>query len=78
MTEAKRLPIKIIVDQSRCGGHARCIEEVPGVFGYDGVSNKAYVLETADVACNRAAVERAIVACPELAIRWADDDQNLG
>jgi ferredoxin len=61
----------IVIDGTRCAGHARCMADAPAVFGNDDVSGLAYVLPGADVATDQAAVTRAIEGCPELAIAWA-------
>jgi len=75
MTEATKRLVKVKVDVSRCGGHARCMEEAPQIFGYDSKTNKAYILEGADVEAHRAGVSIAIRACPEFALSWDDDAQ---
>ncbi|MGI5144429.1 MULTISPECIES: ferredoxin [unclassified Streptomyces] len=58
----------IEINQPRCEGHGRCIEWVPEVFGYDDVTNRAYVLPDADVDAHRSAIKQAAEGCPELAI----------
>jgi ferredoxin len=58
----------IEINADRCEGHARCMECAPEVFGYDDVTNKAYVLEGADLDAHREAIEEAAQGCPEVAI----------
>lgn len=68
--------MKIKIDSSRCGGHARCLEEVPEVFGYDDRTNVAFIIKGADVITHREAIDRAILACPEKAISWSTEDEQ--
>jgi ferredoxin len=67
--------LRISVDLERCEGHARCIECAPDVFGYDDVTNQAFVLAGADLEANRGAITEAERGCPELAITVMDDDR---
>lgn len=72
MTDKNDNSTRVCVDQARCGGHARCIEEAPEVFGYDDTTNKAFVLQNADLEASREDIDRAILACPERAIAWSN------
>jgi ferredoxin len=65
---------RIIIDLTRCEGHGRCVMEVPEVFGYDDVTNQAFVLEEASLDDHRAKIMRAIEDCPELAIVLDEDN----
>jgi ferredoxin len=47
--------------------------EVPEVFGYDDVTNQAFVLKEASIDDHRAKIIRAIEDCPELAIALVED-----
>lgn len=62
---------KVVVDRSRCEGHARCMQEAPEVFDLDDIDNYALVIEGANLEDNREAIDMAILACPERALRWA-------
>lgn len=64
---------RVVVDQARCQGHARCLTEAPEIFGYDDATNKAFVLEGADVEQYRDTVLYAVQGCPEAAIALKDD-----
>jgi ferredoxin len=64
---------KINVDLSRCEGHGRCVAEVPEVFGYDDVTNQAFVLDGAALDPHRAKIARAIADCPESALTLVED-----
>jgi ferredoxin len=59
----------IFVDPEKCFGHARCIQYVPEVFAYNDTTNQAFVREGADLEGHAQAVTRAVVGCPEGAIR---------
>lgn len=64
---------RIIIDLSRCEGHGRCVAEVPQVFGYDDVTNQAFVLKDAVIDDYRSKIMRAVEDCPERAIALAED-----
>jgi ferredoxin len=61
----------IVIDHDRCVGHARCMAEAPAVFSNDDVTGQAYVLDGADLAAERKAIETAAFVCPEGAITYA-------
>lgn len=63
--------LKVVVDRSRCEGHARCMQEAPEVFDLDDIDNYALVIEGANLEDNREAIDMAILACPERALSWA-------
>jgi ferredoxin len=65
----------VVIDHTRCAGHARCMADAPSVFGNDDVTGQAFVLPGVDLAAQEAAVSRAISGCPEAAISWANGDQ---
>jgi ferredoxin len=60
--------VEVNVDSGRCEGHACCLEQAPEVFGYDDVTNVAFVQPGADLEAHRAQVLEAARGCPELAI----------
>jgi ferredoxin len=60
--------MRIDINLARCEGHGRCMEWVPEVFGYDDVTNQAYVLADADLDAHHNAIKQAAESCPELAI----------
>jgi|HubBroStandDraft_5_1064220.scaffolds.fasta_scaffold75670_2 ferredoxin len=60
--------MRVEIDSARCQGHARCMENAPDVFGYDDVTNIAFVLPDADLDAHRAAIMQAAQGCPESAI----------
>lgn len=60
------------VDESRCQGHARCLEEAPKIFGVTDDTGFAFVLPDADLEAHASEIETAIAACPESAISWVD------
>lgn len=67
----------LMVDPSRCEGHARCLLDAPEVFGYGDVTNQAFVLPGVDLAANRDPIELAIRGCPEQAISWVNADDPV-
>lgn len=68
--------MKLKVDLKRCAGHARCMEEAAEVFGYNNTTNFTFVRRGADIAANKASIELAIMACPEQAISWVEDEPD--
>jgi ferredoxin len=67
----------IEIDKMRCQGHGRCLDTDPDVFGYDDVTNLAFVLDTADLAAHRRGIQEAANACPESAISLSDDGDTI-
>jgi ferredoxin len=65
--------IRVVIDSSRCQGHAHCLGEAPEIFGYDDRSNQAFVLNGADIEAHREAVLMAVNGCPETAITLLGD-----
>jgi ferredoxin len=63
----------IRIDLGRCQGHARCLENAPQVFGYNDVTNQAFVLDAANLDSDRDGVLRAVSDCPEMAISVGDN-----
>lgn len=64
--------MRVVVDQDRCEGHAKCAAAAPQVFevGEDDLSR--VILD--DVPANlRDQVDRAIRLCPRQAIAWVRD-----
>lgn len=64
--------MKILVDQSRCQGHARCYSLAPALFELD---DGGYILPGDIVvpAGDEAIATRAVRACPERALTIAAD-----
>lgn len=62
---------QVMIDTTRCQGHARCLEEAPDVFSVTDDTGIAFVLPGADLEANAPLIEKAIAACPECAISWA-------
>jgi ferredoxin len=61
------MPIKVVVDRSRCQGHARCYMTCPDVFEIDDQGQSHVKVEVVpDSLEDRAS--RAVEACPESAI----------
>jgi ferredoxin len=65
---------KVKVDLTRCQGHARCMEIAPQVFDLADDTNVAFIRPNADLEASAAAIEKAIMACPECALSWTSDD----
>jgi ferredoxin len=65
--------MKVSIDLGRCEGHARCLECAPEIFGYDDVTNQAFVVADADLQTNSTAIRDAAEGCPELAIKLTED-----
>ncbi|CAN7650408.1 ferredoxin [Phenylobacterium sp. LjRoot219] len=66
--------MKIIADQKRCAGHARCASVAPEVFeltddGYIGFAEKALPEPMAALA------RRGVRACPERALVIVDEGE---
>jgi ferredoxin len=66
--------MRVIVDSTRCQGHARCLGVAPEVFGYDDTTNLAFVLDGTDLEGRRDEVLLAVRGCPEEAITLLEDD----
>jgi ferredoxin len=64
---------KLKVDLKRCQGHARCMEIAPQVFDLAADTGLAFVRPEADLKASAAAVDKAILACPECALSWGND-----
>ena len=64
---------KIKVDEERCTGHGRCYVVAPELFVDDEAGYGRVVGEGAVDAEKRVDAERAAAACPEHAIRIAED-----
>ena len=61
--------MRIVVDLAVCQGYGQCAFLVPDVFRLNGPENLMY--DPNPAGDPRAQVERAVVACPVLAI-WTD------
>lgn len=69
--------MRVSIDTNRCEGHGRCLQYASDVFGYDDVTNNAFVITDADVDSNRAKIQDAILGCPEQAISLVEDDRPI-
>jgi ferredoxin len=64
-------PRKIVIDHELCSGHGRCAELMPEVFQLDADGFSTVRGDAPEV--DRAALERVMALCPELAISVRDD-----
>jgi ferredoxin len=66
--------VKIIVTRSLCSGHARCANVAPDLFG---LNDEGYIeLDEINVPAGQEELaRRGVRACPERALRLADQDQ---
>jgi len=64
--------MRVVVDHDLCEGNTRCIQAAPDVFELRG-DDKAYPRIERPGAELRAAVERAVQACPRRAIRIVEE-----
>jgi ferredoxin len=63
--------VKVIVDQERCSGHARCHAIDPDLFQLDDVGYSS--VTSVEVPAGREQAARdAVLSCPEMAIRVED------
>jgi ferredoxin len=60
--------MRVVVDHSLCEGHAKCMENAPGVFEVRD-DDLSYVLVTDIPEEQREAVTRAVQICPRRAIQ---------
>jgi ferredoxin len=61
----------IVIDYELCTGHGRCVELCPEVFEFNA-DDQSQVRADAQFP-ERAALERVMSLCPELAISFADE-----
>ncbi len=67
--------MRIVVDKSRCAGHARCNATAPEIFRLD---DNGYIdIESFDVQPgDEESARRAARACPERALRAVTGDES--
>jgi ferredoxin len=65
--------MKIVADQQRCSGHARCASVAPDVFT---LNDDGYIgFDIRDVPAELSArARRGVGACPERALKLVEDD----
>ncbi len=63
--------MKLVVDQERCRGHAQCVAVAPELFELRG--ERSHVLVEEPGPEHDAAIEDAILVCPEAAVSRVDD-----
>jgi ferredoxin len=61
------MPLKVVVDASRCQGHARCYMTCPDVFEIDDQGQSRVKVDIVPTYLEERA-RRAVEACPESAI----------
>lgn len=66
------MTIRVYVDEELCQGHARCNLTAPGVFGLRDEDGHAVVLCDPVPSEMEEAARRAVIGCPERAIRLVD------
>lgn len=67
--------MRIVIDTSKCTGHARCAAVAPELFELDDNGYIGFAEKTVP-AGQEAAARRGARACPERIIRIVDDDEN--
>ena len=66
------MPRRVRVDTLACEGHARCVNNAPGVFELNDDDQSQVLLDPVpDDKFEQ--VERAIRLCPRQAIAWVED-----
>jgi ferredoxin len=60
--------LQVSIDETRCQGHALCLERSPENFEFDDVEGRAYVIEPTVAPSSADAVRQAMANCPERAI----------
>ncbi|MDV7237586.1 ferredoxin [Listeria monocytogenes] len=65
--------MKILVQASRCQGHARCLAEGPDVFVLDDVGYNTTDVDNVPENLQEQA-RRGALACPELALTVIEDE----
>jgi len=64
--------MKVLVQASRCQGHARCLAEGPDVFVLNDLGYNSTDVE--DVPAHLAGqARRGVLACPEMALTLVED-----
>ena len=64
--------MKVVIDETLCEGHAKCMETVPEVFEVNDDDLSTVLLDTIDESF-RERIERAVRVCPRAAISVVDD-----
>jgi ferredoxin len=53
---------QVVIDEDECVGCEACVEACPEVFGFDGDTEKAHVLENPNLDAD--CIEEAVASCP--------------
>jgi ferredoxin len=69
--------MKIIADRSRCAGHARCASVAPQLFELDDNGYIAFDQKRVPDGAEDSA-RRGVRACPERALKLAEEPDPLG
>lgn len=64
--------MRVIVDQEKCCGHARCLAVAPDAFDFDDENELAVVTPEAE-SVPAETLEKAVASCPERAISLAGE-----
>lgn len=65
---------KVIITPGRCQGHARCYALVPDFFELDDEGYIDFTEKKVPDDANRQLIRRGVNACPERALRLAEDE----
>ena len=60
--------MRVRIDPDKCVGYAMCVESAPYVFDLDPANDQAYLLVQSPPESQRAAVDAAVLGCPQQAI----------
>jgi ferredoxin len=60
--------VRVVVDQAKCMGHARCVALLPQVFQWIDVEDHAFVPDDVDLTGLEESLHQAALICPEGAI----------
>jgi ferredoxin len=66
--------MKVHIDQSRCRGHARCLDIAPDAFDFIDEEDRAFVVDDGVRRTSIADLLDAQLECPEQAISVEDDN----
>jgi ferredoxin len=67
--------MRVVVDDNRCQGHARCFQLASNVFGLDEVGHSVALLSEIPIEYAELA-RRAVDNCPELALAIEDGEDS--
>jgi ferredoxin len=66
--------MKVVIDHDRCSGHGRCYSVAPTLFTDDDAGYGQLRDDGTVEPAQMAEAERAVLACPELAITLASSE----